>query len=121
MEQLKENNQIECHVEVTLNLIGGRWKVLILRELTKEIKRFGELQRGLNGITQKMLTQQLREMERDGIIHREVYPQIPPKVEYSLTPLGESLKPVLWAMHEWGVQYKIGKDFAGTAVSVGAN
>jgi DNA-binding HxlR family transcriptional regulator len=91
-----------CAVERTLEVIGGRWKVLILRELLVGVKRFGQLHRALHGITQKMLTQQLREMEDDGIIHREVYLQVPPKVEYSLTPLGESLKPILDAMHEWG-------------------
>ena len=85
-------------------MIGGRWKVLIIRELMT-VKRFGELQRALPGITQKMLTQQLRELEDDGIVRRQVYPQIPPKVEYSLTPLGETLKPLLYAMHEWGVKY----------------
>ncbi|MFQ5589022.1 MAG: winged helix-turn-helix transcriptional regulator [Nitrospiria bacterium] len=94
--------KMPCPVETTLKVIGGRWKVLILRELFKGTRRFGELQRGVQGITQKMLTQQLREMERDGIIHREVYPQIPPKVEYSLKPLGHSLKPVIDAMHRWG-------------------
>ncbi len=94
--------KMSCPVEITLKVIGGRWKVLILRELFKETKRFGELQRCVRGITQKMLTQQLRELESDGIIHREVYPQIPPKVEYSLKPLGRSLKPVLEAMNEWG-------------------
>lgn len=120
MERLQENHQTECHVETTLKLIGGRWKVLILRELTNGIKRFGELHRGLDGITQKMLTQQLREMEGDGIISREVYPQVPPKVEYSLTPLGESLKPVLKAMHEWGAQYQSEKNLAGMALSFSA-
>jgi DNA-binding HxlR family transcriptional regulator len=94
-----------CEVETTLKVIGGRWKVLIIRELMTGVKRFGELQRSLPGITQKMLTQQLREMEEDGIIHREIYPQIPPKVEYSLTPLGESLQPILYAMHEWAIQH----------------
>ncbi|HLO84640.1 MAG TPA: helix-turn-helix domain-containing protein [Nostocaceae cyanobacterium] len=94
-----------CEVESTLKIIGGRWKVLIIRELMSGVKRFGELQRLLPGITQKMLTQQLREMEEDGIIHRKVYPQIPPKVEYSLTPLGESLQPILYAMHEWAVKH----------------
>mgnify|MGYP003396279787 CR=1 FL=1 len=118
---LEKNEKIGCPVEKTLKVIGGRWKVLILRELFKGTRRFGELQRGVKGITQKMLTQQLRELEGDEIVHRQVYPQIPPKVEYSLTPLGESLKPVLWAMQKWGVQYKNGKDFAGTAVSAGAN
>lgn len=106
MEAKAENHdRLTCEVETTLRVIGGRWKVLIIRELMGGVKRFGELQRALNGITQKMLTQQLREMEEDGIIHRKVYPQIPPKVEYSLTPLGESLKPILYAMHDWGVQH----------------
>jgi len=94
-----------CPVERTLEVIGGRWKVLILRELFPGVKRFGQLHRALHGITQKMLTQQVREMEEDGIIHREVYLQVPPKVEYSLTPLGESLKPIIEAMHEWGVMH----------------
>ena len=98
-------SRLTCEVETTLKVIGGRWKVLIIRELMPEVKRFGELQRALSGITQKMLTQQLREMEEDGIIHREIYPQIPPKVEYSLTPLGKSLQPILYAMHEWAVQH----------------
>lgn len=94
-----------CPVERTLEVIGGRWKVLILRELFPGVKRFNQLHRALNGITQKMLTQQLREMEEDGIIHREVYLQVPPKVEYSLTSLGESLKPIIDSMHEWGVMH----------------
>ncbi|MCA1993582.1 MAG: helix-turn-helix transcriptional regulator [Coleofasciculus sp. S288] len=100
-----ETQRASCAVERTLEVIGGRWKVLILRELFQGVKRFGQLHRALHGITQKMLTQQLREMEEDGIIHREVYLQVPPKVEYSLTPLGESLKPVIDAMHEWGIRH----------------
>ncbi|MEG4072449.1 helix-turn-helix domain-containing protein [Microcoleus sp. Pol14C2] len=98
-------DRANCPVERTLEVIGGRWKVLILRELFQGVKRFNELQRAVNGITQKMLTQQLREMESDGIVHREIYLQVPPKVEYSLTPLGESLKPIINAMHEWGIQH----------------
>ncbi|GAC1502288.1 MAG: hypothetical protein NVS2B14_14910 [Chamaesiphon sp.] len=82
--------KLSCTVETTLKVIGGRWKVLILRELFEGIKRFGELHRALDGITQKMLTQQLRELEQDGIVHREVYLQVPPKVEYSLTDLGKT-------------------------------
>ena len=97
--------QSTCPVEKTLKIIGGRWKVLILRELFKGTRRFGELQRGVKGITQKMLTQQLRELEADDVVHREVYPQIPPKVEYSLKSLGKSLGPVLEAMHKWGVDH----------------
>ena len=102
--RLEHSDRATCAVETTLKIIGGRWKVLIIRELITGAKRFGELQRSLTGITQKMLTQQLREMEEDGIVHREVYPQIPPKVEYSLTALGESLKPILYAMHEWAME-----------------
>ncbi|NEO25778.1 MAG: helix-turn-helix transcriptional regulator [Kamptonema sp. SIO4C4] len=98
---------ISCAVENTLGVIGGRWKVLILRELFQGVRRFGELQRALTGVTQKMLTQQLRELEADGIVHREVYPVVPPKVEYSLTPLGESLEPILQAMHEWGEKHAL--------------
>jgi DNA-binding HxlR family transcriptional regulator len=86
-------------------VIGGRWKVLILRELFGGVRRFGELHRALSGITQKMLTQQLREMERDGIVHRKVYAEVPPKVEYSLTPMGKELRPLLSAMHKWGSAY----------------
>ena len=98
-------DRANCPVERTLEVIGGRWKVLILRELFQGVKRFNELQRAVNGITQKMLTQQLREMESDGIVHREIYLQVPPKVEYSLTPVGESLKPIIDSMHEWGIQH----------------
>ncbi|ABA20687.1 Predicted transcriptional regulator [Trichormus variabilis ATCC 29413] len=107
--EAQKDEKLTCEVETTLKVIGGRWKVLIIRELMLGIKRFGELQRALPGITQKMLTQQLREMEDDGIIHRQVYAQIPPKVEYSLTPLGESLQPILYAMHEWGVKHLANK------------
>jgi DNA-binding HxlR family transcriptional regulator len=93
-----------CPAEITLAVIGGRWKVLILYQLFQGTKRFSEMKRTLKGITQKMLTQQLREMERDGIVHRTVYPQVPPKVEYRLTSRGESLQPVVHAMCRWGIQ-----------------
>jgi DNA-binding HxlR family transcriptional regulator len=93
-----------CPAEVTLAVIGGRWKVLILYHLHDGVKRFSELQRALPGVTQKMLTQQLREMERDGIVSRTVYPQVPPRVEYALTPLGQTLKPVVRAMCQWGLK-----------------
>jgi DNA-binding HxlR family transcriptional regulator len=98
------NHEVSCPIELTIGVIGGRWKVLILQELLKSRHRFNELHRLLPGITQKMLTQQLREMEDDGIVHREIFPQIPPKVEYSLTLLGESLRPVFNVMHEWGLR-----------------
>jgi DNA-binding HxlR family transcriptional regulator len=89
---------------VTLAVIGGRWKVLILYHLFDGVKRFSELQRALPGVTQKMLTQQLRELEGDGIVSRTVYPQVPPKVEYAMTPLGKTLQPVVKAMCRWGLQ-----------------
>jgi len=97
--------QVHCPVEKTIKAIGGRWKVLILRELFTGVKRFNQLQRSLPGITAKMLTQQLREMEADGIIQRQVYAQVPPKVEYSLTALGESLQPIIQEMHAWGLSH----------------
>lgn len=93
-----------CPVVNTLDIIGGKWKVLILYYLNEETRRFNELQRLLAGITQRMLTLQLRELENDGIVHREVYPQVPPKVEYSLTEFGRTLMPVIEAMHRWGEQ-----------------
>jgi len=104
-----KRRQTNCPAEITLAVIGGRWKTLLLYHLFQGVKRFSELQRATAGITQKMLTQQLREMERDGLVHREVYPEVPPKVEYSLTPLGMSLEPVVGAMCEWGSKYKEGK------------
>lgn len=91
-----------CPAEATLQVIGGRWKILILWNLFQGSRRFSELMRAMAGITQKMLTQQLREMETDGIVHRKVYPEVPPKVEYSVTELGQSLKPVVSAMCKWG-------------------
>ncbi len=96
-----------CPAELTVQLIGGRWKIVILWYLFQGVKRFSELQRALTGITQKVLTQQLRDMERDCIVARTVYPQVPPKVEYSVTPLGASLKPVVEAMHQWGSEHSL--------------
>lgn len=95
-----------CSVETTLLLIGGKWKVLILRDLINGTKRFGELKKSINSISQKVLTQQLREMEEDGLVERTVYAEVPPRVEYSLTEDGMSLKPVLNSMLTWGKQYK---------------
>ncbi len=91
-----------CPVETTLSVIGGRWKVLILKQLFTGVQRFGELHRALTGISHKTLTQQLRELEDDGIVQRQVFPQIPPRVDYSLTELGTSLAPILEVMHHWG-------------------
>lgn len=93
---------VACPVETTLSVIGGRWKVLIVHHILEEPKRFGELTRALKGVSARTLTKQLREMEKDGIVRREVFQQIPPKVEYSLTPLGRKLTPILYAMHDWG-------------------
>ena len=84
-------------------MIGGVWKVIIIRELLDGTRRYGQLHRALVGVTHKMLTQQLRELENDGVVHREVYREVPPKVEYSLTPLGAQLAPLLDTMREWGV------------------
>jgi len=94
-----------CPTEATLAVIGGRWKVPILWNLFARTCRFGELSRKVGGATQKMLTQQLRELEADGLVHRKVYPEVPPRVEYSATPLGRSLEPVVAALSEWGEKY----------------
>lgn len=95
-----------CPVETTLSLIGDKWKVLILRDLMPGTKRFGELKKSIGQVSQKVLTAQLRSMEENGLVKREVYPEVPPRVEYSLTSLGESLKPVLDALETWGSDYK---------------
>ncbi len=95
----------DCPVEATLDLIGGKYKTLILWHLSESKLRFSELKKQIVGATAKMLTQQLRELESHNLIHREVYPIIPPKVEYSLTELGRSLMPILVAMRDWGAEY----------------
>lgn len=99
-----------CPVEATLELIGGKYKALILWHLSEKKLRFSELQKRIHNVTPKMLTQQLRELEADSLIHREIYPVIPPKVEYSLTETGESLMPILVAMRDWGAGYLRKKD-----------
>lgn len=91
-----------CPIEVSLEVIGGLWKVIIVRELLEGTRRYSQLHRALKRVTHKMLAQQLRELERDGVVNRKVYPQVPPKVEYSLTPLGRGLSPMLDSMHAWG-------------------
>lgn len=95
-----------CPVETTLMLISDKWKVLILRDLMPGTKRFGELKKSVGAVTQKVLTAQLRQMEESGLVSRTVYPEVPPRVEYALTDLGYSLKPVLEAMWAWGEEYK---------------
>lgn len=96
-------------VKTTLNTIGGKWKPLILYLLNNETLRFSQLQRGIAGITQKMLTQQLRELEGERLITRKVYPEVPPKVEYSITSYGKTLMPIFKSMHEWGEKHKVQK------------
>ena len=93
-------------VKTTLEVMGGKWKPLIVFLLAEKIHRFSELQKGIEGITQKMLTEQLRELEHDGLISRKVYPQVPPKVEYSITEYGKTLVPVLETMRTWGSEHK---------------
>ena len=95
-----------CPVETTLTLIGDKWKVLILRDLMPGTKRFGELKKSIGSVSQKVLTAQLRDMEQNGLLTRTVYAEVPPRVEYSLTDLGKSLKPILDAMQNWGEHYK---------------
>lgn len=95
-----------CPVETTLTLISDKWKVLILRDLLPGTRRFGELKRSVGGVSQKVLTSQLRQMEDSGLLKRTVYPEVPPRVEYTLTELGYSLKPVLDAMQAWGQDYQ---------------
>lgn len=95
-----------CPVEMTLQLIGDKWKVLIIRDLLTGTKRFSELMRSVSGITQKVLTSHLRAMESDGLLTRTVYPEVPPRVEYTLTETGYSLKPILDSMVTWGTDYQ---------------
>lgn len=101
------NDMPACPVEVTLRLIGDKWKILILRDLMNGTRRFGELKRSLCDITQKVLTSNLRAMEENGLLTRKVYAEVPPRVEYTLTETGLSLRPVLDAMASWGTEYKI--------------
>lgn len=95
-----------CPVETTLTLISDKWKVLILRDLLPGTKRFGELRKSIGHVSQKVLTAQLRQMEQSGLVNRKVYAEVPPKVEYSLTDVGYSLKPILDAMCTWGEEYQ---------------
>jgi len=105
-----------CPVEATLELIGGKYKALILWHLSDGTLRFSQLRKAIPNATPKMLTQQLRELEDQQIIHREVYPVIPPKVEYSLTETGESLLPILVAMRDWGAAYLRSKDLESSCI-----
>lgn len=98
----------ECPVATTVQLIGSKWKLLIMRNLMMRPWRFNELKKSLEGISQKVLTDSLRSIEEDGLITRTVYPEVPPRVEYALSDLGETMRPILDAMQEWGTNYKNG-------------
>ena len=95
-----------CPVATTVALVGSKWKLLILRNLLARPWRFNEMKKSLDGISQKVLSDRLRSLEEDGIVTRTVYPEVPPRVEYALSPLGESMKPILDAMEQWGTEYK---------------
>lgn len=105
---MKNNDEIieACPVATTVNLIGSKWKLLIMRNLLQRPWRFNELHKSLEGVSQKVLTDSLRSMEKDGIIIRTVYPEVPPRVEYSLSEIGESMRPIINAMQSWGNDYK---------------
>ena len=102
----KEELLPECPVATTVLMIGSKWKLLIMRNLLARPWRFNELQKSIDGISQKALTEALRSMEADGIVSRTVYPEVPPRVEYSLTELGESMRPIIKSMESWGMAYK---------------
>ena len=102
----------DCPVQTTVQLIGSKWKLLIMRNLRQRPWRFNELRKNLEGFSQKVLTDSLRSMEEDGIITRTVYPEVPPRVEYALSELGESMRPIIQSMEAWGMQYKQNLDQA---------
>ncbi len=104
--QQEEKALPACPIETTLTMISSKWKVLILRDLLDGTRRFNELRRSVGTVSQKVLTAQLRDMEQDGLVHRQVFAEVPPRVEYSLTDRGRSLKPILDAMRDWGAAYK---------------
>jgi DNA-binding HxlR family transcriptional regulator len=103
---MAKRRPLNCGIGPALEVIGGKWKAVILWEMNAQPRRFGELRRLVLGISEKMLTQQLRELEADGLVHREVFHQVPPRVEYSLTPLGSSLNKALGPLADWGARYK---------------
>ena len=105
MEEKKSVEPFECPVSYTMSMIGGKWKPIILFLISKGANRFGILQRGIQGISKQMLTKQLREMEADGILIRKIYAEIPPRVEYFITDLGNSLMPIIASMRVWGSEH----------------
>lgn len=106
MKRNRLSTRYGCSVEATLDVIGGKWKGVVLFHLLEKTRRFNELRRLLPNVTQRVLTLQLRELEEDGLIHREVYAEIPPKVEYSLTAFGRTLEPIIVLLREWGDDYQ---------------
>ena len=110
MQKQQKKDYTKCPVEATLGLIQGKWKIVILFRLMDEPRRFNELTRLLPNITQRMLTNQLRDLEKDGLVHRECYAQVPPKVEYSTTELADSLMPVLLSIRDWGKAHMLTLD-----------
>lgn len=103
---IRNNKEYHCPVEATLDVIGGKWKPLILWQLKElEVIRYNKLQQNLHGVSPRMLTKQLRELEEDGLVNRKMYPEIPPKVEYSLTEFGKTVTPILEALCNWGSEY----------------
>jgi DNA-binding HxlR family transcriptional regulator len=104
-EVIENKSDIQCPVTYTMGVIGGKWKPIILFLISKEVNRFGVLQRSVEGISKQMLTKQLRELEADGILKRLIYPEIPPRVEYFITDKGNSLFPIIHSMKEWGSEY----------------
>ena len=103
---ISNKKNLDCPVATTISLIGNKWKLLIVRDLLGGTKRFGELRKSLTGISQRVLTENLRNLESDGLLDRRVYAEVPPRVEYSLNKAGLSLRPVIMAMAEWGTKYK---------------
>jgi DNA-binding HxlR family transcriptional regulator len=97
---------LACPAELTAEFLGGRWKIVLLWHLFQGVQRFSDLQRAVSGITHKVLTHQLRDLEKKGLLTRTVYPEVPPKVEYHITPLGQTLKPIVDAMHQWGLEHR---------------
>ena len=106
---LPDKKILDCPVATTVNLIGNKWKLMIIRDLIGGTRRFGELRKSLTGISQRVLTQNLRELEADGLLDRKVFAEVPPRVEYSLNKTGRSLKPVIDALADWGTKYKNGR------------
>jgi DNA-binding HxlR family transcriptional regulator len=113
MTYTKNGKTFHCPVEAALDVIGGKWKPLILWALGEEVMRFGELQKALPGVNTKMLTKQLRELEEDGIIRRKIYPEVPPRVEYTITDFGKTFIPLLTALCNWGAEF-LGVDEASS-------